>query len=140
MKKLLLVSIAAMSFVACKKVEGEGGRSSISGKIMVHEKLYMNGICTDTVSYEGSQEDVYIVYGDDDNAIDDKLECSFDGSFKFDYLQPGTYTVFAYGREFHTGPNVPNNDDDYYTNTEVSQTVTLGKKETNDLGTINVWK
>lgn len=140
MKKLLFISLAVLSLAACKKVEGSGGRASISGKIVINEKLYLNGVCTDTVTYDGATEDMYIVYGEEDNVFDDKMQCSYDGTFKFGYLQPGTYTIFGYSKTFHTGPNVPNNDDDYYTYDVVSQTVTIGKKEDSDVGTITLYK
>lgn len=138
MKKIILGLLVSAALFGCKKFEGEGGRASISGKILVHERLYINGICTDTVTYVGSKEDVYIIYGDDDMMYDDKIDASLDGSFKFSYLQPGTYTIYAYSNIFHTGNNVPNNDDDYNTLEPVSVTVTIGKKEQADIGTITL--
>ncbi len=140
MKKLLVIGVIALSAVACKKIEGEGGRSSISGNVVIKEKLYMNGVCVDTVTYAGAGEDIYIVYGTEDEVYDDKMECSYDGSFKFDYLNAGEYTIFGYSEIFHTGPNVPNNDDDYKTSEAVKQTVTLEKKQSQDAGTITLWK
>lgn len=138
MKKLILGCLISLSLFACKKFEGEGGRASISGKIVVHERLYINGICVDTVTYDGAKEDVYIIYGDDDTMYDDKIDASLDGTFKFSYLQPGTYTVFAYSKIFHTGNNVPNNDDDYNTLEPVTAKITIGKKEEGDVGTITL--
>ena len=142
MKKLLVASMAVFALVACKKVEGEGGKSSISGKVAVDHKLYVNGLYQSTVSYDGAKEDVYIIYGNesDGTMYNDKIEASYDGSFKFEYLQPGTYTVFAYSEIFHTGPNVSNNDDDYYTFEKVSQTVTIGKKEDVTVGKLTIIK
>lgn len=140
MKKLGLLAIACLSLVACKKFEGEGGKASITGKVAVMEKLYTGSTWTDTAYYDGATEDVYIVYGENETAYSDKVECSYDGTFKFDYLQPGKYTVFAYSKIFHTGNNVPNNDDDYYTLEVVKQSVTIEKKEEKDLGTINITK
>jgi hypothetical protein len=142
MKKLLVASMAVFALAACKKVEGEGGRSSISGKITVDHKLYVNGLFQSTVSYDGAKEDVYIIYGDgtEDVMYDDKIEASYDGSFKFEFLQPGTYTVFAYSEIFNPGPNISNNDDDYYTLEKVGQTITIGKKEDATVGTLNVIK
>ena len=127
-------------FSACKKYEGQGGKSSISGKITIHQKLYVNGVNTETVTLSGAKEDVYIVYGETDSIFDDKVQCNYDGSFKFDYLQPGTYTIFAYNEVFHTGNNVSNNDDDYYTLEPVLQKITLKKKESVDIGTISLTK
>lgn len=140
MKSVLFFSIGLFALTACKKIEGEGGRSSISGNIMVDQKLYLNGIYQSTVSFEGAKEDVYIVYGDEDVMYDDKIEASYDGSFKFSYLQPGTYTIFSYSKIFHTGASLSSNDDDYYTYEKVSQTVTIGKKEDGTAGTLTIIK
>jgi hypothetical protein len=137
---LALVASTVFLFNSCKKYEGEGGKSTINGKIMIDEKLYVNGNYSETVSYVGADEDVFIVYGTGDVNPDDKIECSYDGSFKFDYLQPGTYTIYAYSEIFNKGANATNNDDDYYTKEVVSQTIELGKKEDLDLGTITLIK
>ena len=127
-------------FVSCSKYEGTGGKGSITGKISITQKLYVDGVLTQNVNLSGAKEDVYIVYGDDDLIFDDKTECNYDGTFKFDYLQPGTYTIFAYSEVFHAGPNLTNNDDDYYTNEVVKQTVELDKNSSSDLGTITLIK
>ncbi len=125
---------------SCKKYEGQGGKSAIIGKITIDEKLYINGSYSQTVSYPGAKEDVYIVYGTDDLIYDDNIECNYDGSFKFDYLQPGDYTIFAYNKVFHTGNNPSNNDDDYYTLEPYIKQITIKKNETGDLGIINLSK
>jgi hypothetical protein len=104
----------------------------------VNEKLYINGALAQTVSYPGATEDVYIVYGTQDSIFDDKIECNYDGSFSFNYLFPGTYTVYAYNEVFHTGNSITNNDDDYYTKEPVKFTIEIGKNETKDLGEITV--
>ncbi|MEY3074570.1 MAG: hypothetical protein RJB25_207 [Bacteroidota bacterium] len=135
---ILFLSILSLGFTSCKKYEGEGGRSKITGKITVNEKLYINGALSQTVSYPGATEDVYIVYGTQDSIFDDKIECNYDGSFSFNYLFPGTYTVYAYNEVFHTGNSITNNDDDYYTKEPVKFTVEIGKNETKDLGEITV--
>ena len=140
MKKLIF-GIALLSEVTeCKKVEGDGGRASISGNVVINERLYVNGLVTDTVTYNGAAEDLYIIYGDGDVMYDDKIEASYDGTFKFEFLQPGTYTIFGYSKIFHPGNNIPNNDDDYTTMEVVSKTVTIGKKENADIGTITLIK
>ena len=46
--------------------------------------------------YYHADEEVYIIYGDEDNYYDDSYETSFDGSFRFENLRKGTYTVFIY--------------------------------------------
>ncbi len=138
MKKLIFGITILSAVSACKKIEGDGGRSSITGNVVVHERLYINGICTDTVTYSGAKEDLYIIYGEGNTMYNDKLEASYDGSFKFEFLQPGTYTIFGYSKIFHPGNNIPNNDDDYNTLEVVSKKITVGKKENVDIGTLTL--
>lgn len=135
---ILGFSFMMIGLNGCKKYEGVGGRSKITGKLTINEKLYINGVLTQTVSYPAATEDVYIVYGTQDSIFDDKVECNYDGSFSFDYLFPGTYTVFAYNEIFHTGNSVTNNDDDYYTKEPVTFTVNVAKNSSIDLGEIIV--
>ena len=139
-RSILLLSLTILLFGlnGCKKYEGVGGRSKITGKLTINEKLYINGVLSQTVSYPAATEDVYIIYGTQDSIFDDKIECNYDGSFSFDYLFPGTYTVFAYNEIFQTGNSVTNNDDDYYTKEPVKFTVEVGKNNTVDLGEIIV--
>ncbi len=141
MKRIALLFLAAtllFGLNGCKKYEGEGGQSKITGKLTINEKLYINGVLAQTVSYNGATEDVYIVYGTQDSIFDNKVECNHDGTFSFNNLFPGTYTVFAYNEIFNTGNSVTNNDDDYYTKVPVKFTVELGKNETVNLGEIIV--
>jgi predicted small secreted protein len=133
---LLLSAVFVLS--ACNKYEGQGGRSKITGKLTVNEKLYVNGVLSQTVSYPGATEDIYIVYGTQDSIFDDKIECNYDGTFSINNLFPGTYTVFAYNEIFNPGNNLTNNDDDYYTKVPVKFTIELGKNEVNNLGEIIV--
>ena len=141
MKKIVLgISLVTvvMLFNSCKKVEGEGGRGKISGKVVVTERLYVQSNLSDSLIYPGATEDMYIVYGTGSDMADDKVECGYDGSFEFNYLQPGTYTIYGYNEIFSKGSNIANNDDDHYTLEVVKQTVELKKGENLDLGTINL--
>lgn len=143
MKRIFTFGLACsltMILGSCKKYEGEGGKSSISGKILINEILYVSSNPSDTITYDGATEDVYIVYGGEAATPDDKVECGYDGSFKFEFLQPGTYTIYAYNKIFSKGSNITNNDDDHYVLEVVKQTVELKKKEDLDLGTITLIK
>ena len=135
---MLLAATLLHGLNGSQKYEGEGGRSKITGKLTINEKLYINGILSQTVSYTGAAEDVYIVYGTQDSIFDNKVECNYDGNFSFNNLFPGTYTIFAYNEIFNTGNSITNNDDDYYTKVPVKYTVELGKNQTIDLGEIIV--
>jgi hypothetical protein len=46
-----------------------------------------------------ADEDVYIVYGDNDEIYDDNIKTSYDGTFKFNNLRKGSYKVFAYNKD-----------------------------------------
>jgi hypothetical protein len=97
MKSLILfaATCSILFFTACNKEPGEGGTSSITGKVLV---VNLNG-SGDTISqYYGMDQDVYIIYGEDTETYGDKFSTSLDGSFAFNYLTPGTYTIFAYSK------------------------------------------
>jgi hypothetical protein len=81
--------------VSCNKEPGRGGTSSITGKVLVYN---INSLGDTTAQYYGMDEDVFIVYGDKDLTYDDKFACSYDGSYRFDYLTPGEYTLYSYSR------------------------------------------
>lgn len=94
MKLIAFLSLSLMLFSACKKIEGEGGSSSIKGKIYV--KKYNTAGTAVISEYDGAKENVYIIYGTGDNTYDDKMEASYDGTFEFKYLEKGTYSIFVY--------------------------------------------
>jgi hypothetical protein len=138
--KIMIIAASALLLNSCKKYEGEGGKGSITGKIAIDEILYVNSNESETISYDGAEEDVYIVYGTDDLIQDDKVSCNYDGTFTFKFLQPGMYTIYAYSEVFHKGSNIQSNDDDYYTKVVVKTTVELKKKEDLNIGTITLIK
>ncbi len=92
MKKYFLFStIIALTLFSCSKEEGEGGRSSISGKVHLTDNT--GGIQGD---YDVPDYDVFIIYGEDDDIFDDDTKTNFDGTFKFSNLREGSYRVFTY--------------------------------------------
>ena len=93
MKNIFLLVIIGIVITSCTKVEGEGGSGSIKG--FIYE--YKLNILGDTISrYAAADQDVYIIYGNEDTFYDDNIKTSYDGSFVFPYLQKGKYTVFVY--------------------------------------------
>lgn len=96
MKRLISVfSVGLIAFAinSCSKVEGPGGSSSIIGK--VHAEVYdgANNLLTE---YDAPKEDIFIIYGGENTTFDDDTKTSYDGTFRFDYLEPGTYQIFVY--------------------------------------------
>ncbi len=90
--QLSAVILVAAIFFGCKKGPGEGGTSVIKGKIYV---MNYNGSGQLTSQYYGQEERVYIIYGDADFYGND-TRTSYDGTYEFDFLRKGSYTVFAY--------------------------------------------
>ena len=89
----VLLALISLVAIGCTQPEGEGGTSTITGKVYAFN--YNNsGILQE--EYYLADEDVFIIYGDGDNFYDDSYKTSFDGSFRFQFLRPGTYTVFVY--------------------------------------------
>lgn len=131
MKKLISISFVFLSillFSSCKKVEGQGGGSTIKG--VIYEQKY-SVVGTLVAEYPAVEKDVYIIYGSGNTFYNDKIKTSYDGSFEFNYLEEGDYTVFVY-EDSNTEPSG--------TNTVIVTTEISGKKSTVDLGTINTKK
>lgn len=84
-----------MLFLSCEKNEGKGGTSTIEGHLKI---INLNNQGEFISSYAGADEDIYIIYGLDGLTYDDKMSTSLDGSYRFDYLNPGSYQIFAYSK------------------------------------------
>lgn len=95
MKKIVILSAILALFVSCNKTEGQGGTSSIVGKVIVND---VNNTGTLLATFPGQDEDVFIIYGNDKTTYSDKVSTSFDGTYRFDNLTPGTYKLFSYSK------------------------------------------
>lgn len=94
MKNIFLLVIIGLVISSCTKEEGEGGSGSIKGFVYEYK---INAFSLDTTArYAAADQDVYIIYGNEDTFYDDNIKTSYDGSFKFPYLQKGKYTIFVY--------------------------------------------
>jgi hypothetical protein len=86
-----------VSFLACEKEAGKGGTSTIRGKVIIRE--YNKDFTIQKVpDYPAAKKDVFLIYGDD-AVYGDKFETSYDGTYEFNYLREGNYTVFAYSKD-----------------------------------------
>jgi hypothetical protein len=95
--KIIPILFVAMVMVAsCKKDPGEGGNSSLYGKVFV--KDYDPGFTVLQESYYGPDIWVYIIYGND-KSYGDRKKTSYDGTFEFKYLRPGTYHVYTFSKD-----------------------------------------
>ena len=95
--QLVITSVILFSFFGCKKDEGLGGTSTISGKVFVHD--YDASFQILSATYPKTELDVYIIYGDSHSAYDNNYKTSYDGSFEFKYLQKGKYKLFVYVKD-----------------------------------------
>jgi|LakMenEpi03Aug12_release.lakeMendotaPanAssembly.Ray.scaffolds.fasta_scaffold54812_3 hypothetical protein len=88
---LLLILSTAYS---CKKEEGEGGQARILGRVYSYD---INKSFQKTDSGYIADTRVFIAYGNE-GLVDDDTRTSFDGSFEFNWLQKGNYTVWVIGQ------------------------------------------
>jgi len=129
MKKYFLLStIITLTLFSCSKEEGEGGRSSITGK--VHMTDIDDGTGAIQGEYDAPEHDVYIIYGEDDNIYDDDVKTNYDGTFEFKNLREGTYRIYTYTQDLSEPSLV----------TTLFKSATIGGDETYDVGTFEVEK
>ncbi len=131
LSKYYFFFILILLLAGCTKTEGLGGKAKIKGVLTGTfytddqlSQLNGNGVL--------ANENVYIVYGTEDTYFDDDIKTSYDGSYEFNYLRPGTYTIFAYENCFPCAGLERANI--------IDTVVISGKDEIVDLGTINLKK
>jgi hypothetical protein len=107
MRNIFLMCAILLMMISCEKGPGEGGTSTIRGKIMTYDLLHNDVVNRlDTVDNDGDGDktdgyytadyDVFIIYGSLESLHDDIYKTSYDGSFHFQYLREGIYTIFIY--------------------------------------------
>jgi len=91
----LMLTLSILLF-SCAKDAGEGGNSTIYGKIITYnynaEFTNLRGI------YPGADEDVYIIYGSD-RSYSQRIRSNYDGVYEFKYLRSGEYTIYVYSKD-----------------------------------------
>ena len=85
-----------LSTSSCEKEPGEGGNSSIYGKVIVRD--YNAEFTYLKEEYPGRDVDVFIIYGDD-KSVSNRVRTSYDGVYEFRYLRKGEYKIFAYSKD-----------------------------------------
>lgn len=90
---ILILSIALFS---CAKEAGDGGNSTIYGKIIAYnynaEFTNLRGI------YPAADEDVFLIYGND-RSYSQRIRSNYEGIYEFKYLRPGDYTIYLYSKD-----------------------------------------
>jgi hypothetical protein len=100
MKNNILVAVLLIVVVlaSCTKGAGPGGRSTIKGKVWAKNLDKTMSIVRD--SGYVADEKVFISYGDV-TAIGQDVSTSHDGSFLFEYLRPGKYTIWCLSKKLY---------------------------------------
>jgi hypothetical protein len=100
MKLQLFIWVIAvlLALVSCKKEAGDGGNSSIKGKISRELRIVLNNPGTAVGTFPAADEDVFIIYGDHISP-DDRVQTNYDGEYEFLYLRPGKYKVYAFSKD-----------------------------------------
>lgn len=92
-----LIIITALLFAACKKEAGEGGTSSITGRVdIIYRAILTNPTPADTSG--AFDTEVYINYGDQIGP-NDRIRTNYKGEYEFPNLRPGKYTIYVYSRD-----------------------------------------
>lgn len=92
---LSVILLVLLSIGGCSKAPGLGGKATIKGKIT--GRFYSDKQLTMLTGLSAlGDENVYLIYGNDQTFYDDDISTSYDGSFEFNYLRPGKYIVFMY--------------------------------------------
>lgn len=102
MKKIKILAIIltlSLFYVSCTKGPGTGGRASIVGH--VYAMNYSNSFAKIDSGYLGGYN-VYIKYGDE-QGISDNTDTDPDGTFKFDFLREGKYSIIVYSKVLFNG-------------------------------------
>ena len=93
-KSFLILAVTALLLSACNKGPGEGGTGTVQGFVkLVHHPDDDYTLTPDTMV--AAKTDVFIIYGDEAYFGND-AETNANGMYRFEYLRPGNYTVFAY--------------------------------------------
>ena len=95
-KFLTLFLFFAFVLFSCEKEEGPGGTSTIEGRVYLID--YNDEWTFKRGEYYAPGIDVYLIYGDD-NIYSDDFKTGIDGWYRFEFLRPGDYKVYAFSRD-----------------------------------------
>ena len=133
MKNSILFFALALLVLACKKLPGDGGNSSIVGRIKVETRLVISNPNTAQDTLDAADEDVFILYGDHISP-DDKVVTNYEGEFEFRNLRPGEYTIYVYSKDTSGTGQILSNKMPI-----INKVTITGKKETKSLDNIFIY-
>lgn len=96
MKNFIITTAVILLVCSCKKDPGVGGDAEILGQVWTRD--YNTSMTTLIGEYPAADEYVYIVYGDH-KGFDKRIKTDYNGFFRFQYLYPGNYTIYAYSAD-----------------------------------------
>jgi hypothetical protein len=102
-KQLILILMSILAIASCKKEAGDGGNSSISGRVMIERRRLLDNYTTAEDTIPAADQDVFIIYGDHVSP-DDRIQTNYDGEFEFLYLRPGNYTIYTFSKDTTATP------------------------------------
>src|SRR5688572_16962869 len=131
---LIIFSVLCSLFVSCEKGPGEGGRTSIIGKVWAEEWDDISyTVHYDSLDRWAADEDVFIIYGDD-ISFGERIRTGPDGVFEFKYLREGEYTIYVYSEAVENVSSTAGGK------AAISKRVSIPKKGTFDAGIFTIKK
>ena len=94
--RVFLLIFLSVAFFSCSKEAGDGGNSTIYGKITAYN--YNAEFTTLKGIYPAADEDVYLIYGED-RSYSERIRSNYNGIYEFKYLRPGDYTIYVYSKD-----------------------------------------
>jgi len=123
MKKYFFgILLLAFTISACKKEAGEGGTSSIIGKVDVIYRQVLSNPTFYADTFPAFDREIYINYGNEIGP-NDRIRTNHNGEFEFSNLRQGKYTIYVYSRDTLLGPGWSNED------MVIKQEVTIDKRK-----------
>lgn len=105
MKNVIFLVIFSVVFVGCVNLEGEGGNSSIEGRVFYIDYVQGKQAVLDT--FPAVDEDIYIVYGNGEYS-DDDVSTNGNGEYQITGLRKGKYRLSVYSADpYGNGFDVP---------------------------------
>jgi len=89
----LFVGVLLALSYGCTQDEGFGGNCHVSGVLV--EQFYNDDYSMLLSEQPAKDEDIYILFGEE-NSIGENSSTSYSGNFAFNYLWPGSYTIYYY--------------------------------------------
>lgn len=128
------IVLLSLLLSSCRKEAGEGGNSSIFGKVNKDIRVVLTNPATTQSTVLAADQDVYIVYGDH-TSPDDRIQTNYEGEFEFRNLRPGKYTLYTFSKDTNA-VSVPWDEDHMPIRLEME---ILDKKQELDAGTLTIY-